>query len=334
MFDQLRQNGKLLLLVSLALAISFALASGIAERREPDLPPLRMVSAAPVVTPVSRDVRSALNLSDAFTSIAASITPGVVRIESERMPDQPRRFVPSRFHPFLDDSTGGGAPEVAGGSGFIVSTDGYVVTNNHVVEGADVIAVLLHDKRRLPARLVGRDPFTDVALLKVAASDLPVLRFGDSDQARVGEWVLAIGNPGFGGATTLDFTVTSGIISAKGRGPNALDPQPGDPIGRFAIEDFIQTDAAINPGNSGGPLVNLKGELIGVNTAIASSTGFNQGYAFAIPSNLVQRVIKDLAEVGHVRRPMLGVSIQNVTQEDAETYRLKEISGVFVEGFS
>jgi serine protease Do len=334
MYDQFRQNAKLLLMVGVALLISFGLAAGIAERRQPRFPPLQTVSA-PVITPVSRDVRSAMNLSDAFATISASITPGVVRIEAERIPDQPRRFLPSRYNPLMDDSASMMAPEVAGGSGFIVSTDGYVVTNNHVVEDADLISVRLYDKRTLPARLVGRDPFTDVALLKIEATGLPALHFGDSDVANVGEWVLAIGNPGFGGANTLDFTVTSGIISAKGRPLQALDPATGDQtINRFAIEDFIQTDAAINPGNSGGPLLNLRGEVVGVNTAIASSTGYNQGYAFAIPSRLVQRVIRDLAEFGHVRRPMLGVSIKPVSEEDAHVYKLKEITGVFVEGFN
>jgi serine protease Do len=333
MYDQFRRNAKLLAMVGVALLISVGLAAGIAERRQPHNPPLQTVSA-PVITTISRDVRSALNLSDAFTSISASITPGVVRIEAERIPDQPRRLLPSRYHSFMDDSTVV-APEVAGGSGFIVSTDGYIVTNNHVVEDADLISVRLYDKRTLPARLVGRDPFTDVALLKIETSGLPALHFGDSDGANVGEWVLAIGNPGFGGANTLDFTVTSGIISAKGRPLQALEPgAPDQSINKFAIEDFIQTDAAINPGNSGGPLLNLKGEIVGMNTAIASSTGYNQGYAFAIPSNLVQRVIKDLAEFGHVRRPMLGVSINNVSEEDAQVYKLKEITGVYVEGFN
>jgi serine protease Do len=337
MFEKMRQNAKLMLLVGTTLGISIGLASGIAERARRDLPPLRTVSAPPLATPVSRDVRSAPSaeaLSDAFTSIAAAITPGVVRIESERMPVRQRRLFPQRFRNPDEDSTADQAPEVAGGSGFLVSPDGYIVTNNHVVDGADYISVRLFDKRNLPARLVGRDPFTDVALLKIEAIDLPSLRFGDSDHANVGEWVLAIGNPGFGDTNTLDFTVTSGIISAKGRPLAVLDPMSGnDALDRFAIEDFIQTDAAINPGNSGGPLLNLQGEVVGVNTAIASSTGYNQGYAFAIPANLVQRVIKDLAEHGHVRRPLLGVQIQDITQEDAAVFKLPEISGVLVEDF-
>jgi serine protease Do len=345
MFDRIRHNAKLLVLLGLALAISVGLASGIGERRARDLPPLQTATAPPLVpasaTAAAADLAdsgTAPALSTAFTSIAATITPGVVRIEAERMPERPRRIFSQRLRSFIDPDSSTEqqqAPEVAGGSGFIVSTDGYIVTNNHVVEGADFISVRLFDKRSLPARLVGRDPFTDVALLKVEATGLPALRFGDSDRANVGEWVLAIGNPGFGDANTLDFTVTSGIISAKGRPLEVLDPMSGsDALDRFAIEDFIQTDAAINPGNSGGPLLNLRGDVVGVNTAIASSTGYNQGYAFAIPANLVQRVIKDLAKHGHVRRPLLGVQIQDITQEDAEVFKLPDISGVLVEDFS
>jgi serine protease Do len=344
MLDRIRQNARMMLIAGTVLGVSIGgLASGVADRRRAKLPPLRTATAPRITTPVSRefgnlrDVRSAGALSDAFTTIASSITPGVVRIESERMPERRRRFFPQRFrnNRMESDSTPDEAPHIAGGSGFVVSADGYIVTNNHVVEGADFISVRLYDKRVLPARLVGRDPFTDVALLKVEATGLPALHMGDSDQANVGEWVLAIGNPGFGDASTLDFTVTSGIIGAKGRPLDVLDPTSGDnPLDQFAIEDFIQTDAAINPGNSGGPLLNLQGEVVGVNTAIASSTGYNQGYAFAIPSNLVQRVIKDLAAHGHVRRPLLGVRIQDVTQEDAEVFKLPEISGVLVEDFS
>jgi serine protease Do len=345
MYERIRQNARLMLIAGAVLVVSIGgLASGIGDRRRAQLPPLRTASAPPITTPVSRevrelrDVRSATALSDAFTSIATSITPGVVRIESERTPERRRRFFPQRFrnNRMDDDSTADEAPHISGGSGFIVSADGYIVTNNHVVDGADFISVRLYDKRVLPARLVGRDPFTDVALLKVEAAGLPALHLGNSDDANVGEWVLAIGNPGFGDASTLDFTVTSGIIGAKGRPLDVLDPATGEdnPLDQFAIEDFIQTDAAINPGNSGGPLLNLQGEVVGVNTAIASSTGYNQGYAFAIPSNLVQRVIKDLAAHGHVRRPLLGVRIQDVTQEDAEVFKLPEISGVLVEDFS
>jgi serine protease Do len=171
-------------------------------------------------------------------------------------------------------------------------------------------------------------------LIKIDGKQLPFVPLGDSDKARVGEWVLAIGNPGFDEASTLDFTVTGGIISAKGRPLNVLTAETENGAGNFAIEDFLQTDAAINPGNSGGPLVNIRAEVIGINTAIASSNGFNQGYAFAVPSNLARRVMGDLIKYGRVRRPLLGISIQDVTQEDAEVYGLREIAGVLIEDFS
>jgi serine protease Do len=195
----------------------------------------------------------------------------------------------------------------------------------------------LRDRRTLPAALVGGDPLTDVAVIRVQATELPAVALGNSDEARVGEWVLAIGNPGFGNASTLDFSVTGGIISAKGRPLNVLAtelPAQDPSAPSYAIEDFIQTDAVINPGNSGGPLVDLSGTVIGINTAIASTTGYSQGYGFAIPSNLAQRIMRDLITHGHVRRPLLGISIADVTAEDAEVYRLGRIVGVVVEDFA
>ena len=178
--------------------------------------------------------------------------------------------------------------EQGSGSGFIVSADGYILTNNHVVEGADQVTVRLLDRREFKAKVVGTDPNTDVAVLKIDATDLPPVALGNSDDARVGEWVLAVGNPLGEGLT---FTVTSGIMSAKGRALNGL---PGR--GQGSIQDFIQTDAAINPGNSGGPLVNVRGEVIGINSAIASETGFYSGYGFAIPINLARTVMDQLIE--------------------------------------
>ena len=279
--------------------------------------------------------RTATELSQAFVNIAQAVTPAVVRIQAEHQAsDQDVRRIPG--HEFL--SPRGSVPEIAGGTGFLVSSDGYILTNNHVVEGADRITVTLVDKRRFLAKLVGRDPTTDIAVVKIDATGLPTVALGDSDQSRVGEWVLAIGNPGFGDGDdggTLDFTVTNGIISAKGRPLNILASEMGrSPASALAIEDFIQTDAVINPGNSGGPLVNLSGEVIGVNAAIASSTGYNEGYGFAIPSNLARKVMKDLVAYGHVRRPVLGVTIAEVGEEDAQAFKLPAISGVLVEDFS
>jgi Do/DeqQ family serine protease len=207
------------------------------------------------------------------------------------------------------------------GSGVIISPDGYVVTNNHVVDGADVIRVRLTDKRQFEARVVGANEATDLAVLKIdAPTDLPVLPIGDSDQVEVGDWVVAVGNP-----FRLTSTVTAGIVSALGRQLRIIDSN-------FGIENFIQTDAAINPGNSGGALVNLDGELVGINTAIASRTGAYQGYGFAIPSALMERVVTDLVEYGELRRGYLGVSIQEVTAEVASEVGLDEIHGVYVAG--
>lgn len=303
------------------------------------VPMLDAPSRPPAVQNVA-SVRRASELSDAFISIAETVTPAVVRIQSERtVPRLRAGWLPRGLHDFFggmqQDSVPLEVPEVGGGTGFVVSSDGYILTNNHVVEGATRIVVSLPDRRTFEAAVIGRDPTTDLAVIRIDARGLPAVYLGDSDEARVGEWVVAIGNPGFDEASTLDFTVTSGIISAKGRPLNIIDVGTDANDGfRYAIEDFIQTDAVINPGNSGGPLVNLRGAVIGVNTAIATSTGYNQGYGFAIPSNLARRVMKDLIEKGHVERALLGVSIVDVTPEDAEVYGLPSIAGVLVEDFA
>ena len=204
----------------------------------------------------------------------------------------------------------------------MISADGYILTNNHVVEGAEQVTVRLLDRREFKAKVIGTDANTDVAVLKIDAKGLQPVALGNSDDARVGEWVLAIGNPLGEGLT---FTVTSGIVSAKGR---ALQGLPGR--GQGSIQDFIQTDAAINPGNSGGPLVSVRGEVIGINSAIASETGFYSGYGFAIPINLARTVMNQLIETGSVHRAALGVSIDNVTLNDAAYVGLPEIRGVVV----
>ena len=298
--------------------------------------------AAPIAAPPPAQVRSGLRqaeeLSSAFISIAQAVTPAVVRIEAEwtAPPDESARTpLWLRDYEAVPDSIPWDLfPELGGGTGIVISSDGFILTNGHVVAGASRVTVALSDHRTFQAQVVGTDPTTDLAVIRIPTSGLPAAQLGNSETARVGEWVLAIGNPGFGDGETLDFTVTSGIISAKGR-PLEIIPQGGglqdEYTDGYIIEDFIQTDAAINPGNSGGPLVNLAGEVIGVNTAIASSTGFNQGYGFAIPSNLASRVANDLIQFGQVRRPLLGVSIANVTAEDAEVYGLASISGVLVE---
>jgi serine protease Do len=214
-------------------------------------------------------------------------------------------------------------PEEASGSGFIVSADGYILTNNHVVADADKLTVTLLDKRMFKAKVVGRDPTTDVAVIKIEGSNFPTISLGDDAKARVGEWVLAVGNP-----LGLDFTVTAGIISAKGRSRELR----GLYASQYAIVDYIQTDAAINPGNSGGPLVNTRGDVIGINSAIASQTGYYSGYGFAIPITLAKTVMSDIIQYGRVRRAILGVSISDLRPEDAQAAGLKEIRGALVGG--
>jgi len=211
-------------------------------------------------------------------------------------------------------------PAMGSGSGIILTRDGFIVTNNHVIDNAQEIKVILNDKRTYDAKLVGRDPNTDIALLKINANDLPFLPFGNSDNLKVGQWVLAIGNP-----FNLTSTVTAGIVSAKARNIQIIQDS-------YAIESFIQTDAAVNPGNSGGALVNLKGELVGINTAIASRTGSYSGYSFAIPSSIAKKIVTDLIEFGEVQRALLGVKTSELDDEAAKKLGLKEMKGVLVAG--
>ncbi|HRI59755.1 MAG TPA: Do family serine endopeptidase, partial [Saprospiraceae bacterium] len=239
-----------------------------------------------------------------FTDAAGVATPAVVNIRA-----------------LLESGSSiwsGGSLTGSSGSGVILSPDGYIVTNHHVVERSTDIKVTLADKREYKAKLVGSDPSTDVALLKIDEAELPFLLFGNSDSIRIGEWVLAVGNP-----FNLESTVTAGIISAKGRNINILG-------GAASIESFIQTDAAVNPGNSGGALVNTAGELIGINTAIITESGSYEGYSFAVPSNLVQKIIRDLREYGEVQRAYLGVGIQDLDSETARDIGLPNAEGVYI----
>jgi len=204
------------------------------------------------------------------------------------------------------------------GSGVIISPDGYIITNHHVIDKSSSIRVVMNDKKEYEAKVVGTDPSTDLALLKVNSRDLPFVVFGNSDSLRIGEWVLAVGNP-----FRLESTVTAGIVSAKGRNINILEAD-------YPIESFIQTDAVVNPGNSGGALVNTLGELVGINTAIITQSGKYEGYSFAVPSNLAQKVVYDLMEFGKVQRGLLGVSIDNVNDEIAKDLMLPTVSGVHI----
>jgi serine protease Do len=278
---------------------------------------------AQVPAPSIPAARPLQDLSEAFAAVAEHVKPSVVYIRSQRTEKtSSRQRVPPGMERFFPRFRQQPEIEQGSGSGFLISADGYILTNNHVVEGAEQVTVRLLDRREFKARVIGTDPNTDVAVLKIDAKDLPPIALGNSDDARVGEWVLAIGNPLGEGLT---FTVTSGIVSAKGRALNGL---PGR--GQGSIQDFIQTDAAINPGNSGGPLVSVRGEVIGINSAIASETGFYSGYGFAIPINLARTVMNQLIESGKVHRAALGVSIADVSINDAQYVGLPEIRGVVV----
>ncbi|MBL0939507.1 MAG: trypsin-like peptidase domain-containing protein [Gemmatimonadaceae bacterium] len=264
-----------------------------------------------------------------FADIAERVTPGVVAVNTTRSV-RPRGNVrarpPQGMEDFLEQF---GAPQPrqqrGEGSGFIMTSDGYIVTNNHVVADADQVSITLSDGRVFRARVIGTDSTTDVAVVKIDARGLPTLTIGDDELTRIGEWVLAVGNP-----LGLDFTVTAGIISAKGRGAEINLPSSGS----FTVSDFIQTDAAINPGNSGGPLINMRGEVIGLNSAIASQTGFYSGYGFAIPITLVKNVTDALIKEGRVRLPVMGVSVTRAEPEDAGINGLGRVTGVKVAGFN
>lgn len=255
-----------------------------------------------------------------FTEIAENAVKSVVHVNTEYQMD-------GYYDPFAQMFGKPQQGQIArgAGSGVIIGSDGYIVTNNHVIEGADNIYVTTNNNKTYTAKILGTDPATDIALIKIEASDLPAIEFGNSNQAKVGEWVLAVGNP-----FNLTSTVTAGIISAKSRNINLLRHDQNT----FPIESFIQTDAAVNPGNSGGALINTNGQLIGINTAIASRTGSYTGYSFAVPSRIVQKVSNDIIEFGEVQRALIGVSIQNVNQKIADQLSLEDVNGVLVSGLT
>ena len=264
-----------------------------------------------------------LSLSDYpdFTYAAENAVEAVVYVKVTIKPQQQQQQIDPFFRFFFGDEYGYGNRERQGsGSGVIIRQDGYIVTNNHVVSGATTIQVTLNNNKTYDATVIGTDPATDVALIKIDASGLPTLQFADSDKLRLGEWVLAIGSPL---GEELRSTITAGIVSAKGRSmPNYN--------GEFKIESFIQTDAAVNPGNSGGALVNKKGELVGINTAIVSQTGAYSGYSFAVPVNIVKRVAGDLIDYGSVKRAMLGITMGSVDKKIADEMKLSSVSGVYI----
>ncbi len=270
-----------------------------------------------------------------FVQAAEMTVHSVVNIKTEFRQESfnSNFFFNDPFHNFLfgDRGRGGMYPpqtQMASGSGVIISENGYIATNNHVIDRADKIEVTLNDKRTYTAEVIGKDPTTDLALLKINEKDLPFIVYANSDEVKIGEWVLAVGNP-----FNLTSTVTAGIVSAKGRNINILENDPSKGI--YPIESFIQTDAAVNPGNSGGALVNTNGQLIGINSAIASNTGSYAGYSFAIPVNIVKKVMNDLLEFGSVQRAFIGVSIRDLDSKLAEEKSIKDYKkGVYVAGLT
>ncbi|HUQ81617.1 MAG TPA: trypsin-like peptidase domain-containing protein [Gemmatimonadaceae bacterium] len=310
------------------VAVATAFACGLVFASSLDLTKFGFAQDGKGGKVASSQVQSLAETGSAFEAIADHVTPAVVSIQTRRVRANARRGlqrpgIEDFFRNFEQQQPQREEAQEASGTGFIVSKDGYILTNNHVVADAEQVIVTLLDKRSFDAKVIGRDPTTDVAVIKVNGADLPVVNLGDDNTARVGQWVVAIGNP-----LGLDFTVTAGIISAKGR------PLRGLLGGRYEITDFIQTDAAINPGNSGGPLVNIRGEVVGINSAIASSTGFYAGYGFAIPVSLAKQVMDDLIAYGKVRRAVIGVAIGDATAADARAAGLKDVTGVLVQTYS
>jgi serine protease Do len=274
------------------------------------------VKFAGLTTPTAE---SAIN----FVSAAQKAVPAVVHVKSKVEMEDTRSYN-SIWDYMYGNPHQNMVQGMVTGSGVIISNDGYIVTNNHVIDQAGKIEVTLSDRHTYTAKVVGRDPETDLAVLKIDATNLPYMAYGNSDDMQVGQWVLAVGNP-----YNLTSTVTAGIISAKGRNIDILPNDPNKNL--YPIESYIQTDAAVNPGNSGGALVNTDGQLIGINSAIASNTGSYTGYSFAIPVNLVRKVVADLLEYGTVQRAFLGVTIRTVDADIAKTAGLNSTNGIYVD---
>jgi serine protease Do len=319
--------------IVIASAVSSVVAVVAYQNFFPQKNTVQIVENAPVkYTALSAENVGTLQPID-FRYAAATATPSVVHIKSafkvepvRYNPNDPMRqfFGEDFFRYFQGPNPYQNQPKVATGSGVIVSEDGYIVTNNHVVENANEIDVTLHNNKTFKAKVIGRDADTDLALVKIEGEKFPSVNFANSDSVMIGEWVMAVGNP-----FNLASTVTAGIVSAKARSINILGH--GQASKGSAIESFIQTDAAVNPGNSGGALVNIGGELIGINTAIASPTGSYAGYSFAVPSNIVRKVIFDLQKFGVTQRGFLGVQIRAVDNELANKAGLDKPMGVYVE---
>ncbi len=318
------------ILAALSLVIAGAVFGGVLVSGfgwvRPNYADIRIGSDTPPLSKVSPE---ALAFNDAFINVADKVTPSIVQIEVVSKAENPYGDLIEKM-PFFRNMPKDNMEQKGGGSGIIISDDGYILTNNHVVKEAKRVTVNLHDKKKYDATVIGTDPSTDLAVVKIDAEGLTEAFLGDSDRLKVGQWVMAIGNP-----LSLSSTVTAGIISAQGRNLNIINNRDAnDPTVNNSIENFIQTDAAINPGNSGGALVDLNGAVIGVNSAIATN-GMSQsyiGYGFAIPINIAKAVAKDLIAHGKITRGYIGVNIRPVDQPIAKQKGLKELKGVFVEG--
>jgi S1-C subfamily serine protease len=294
-------------------------ANGVHEFIPVNWTPERTATPTPPALPLKAAATPMVDLRDA----ARESINAVVHVKTIS------RTMPS-YNPWMDFWGIPNAPRVrqGSGSGVIIDSQGFILTNHHVIDGADRIEVSLNDRRSFEALVVGTDPGTDLAVLRIEqADDLPALRFGSSDELEVGEWVLAVGNP-----FDLTSTVTAGIVSAKARSLQLLRPDYRNEV--FPVESFIQTDAAVNPGNSGGALVNVAGQLVGINTAIASETGNYAGYAFAVPASIAQKVSRDLIAYGRVQRAFIGISGAGVTPELAEELGLDAVQGVWIHSLS
>jgi serine protease Do len=309
-----------------------AAATGIETIRQGQAQGIAASQQAQVAAPPSGaaigNVDVVAALSGAFRRATHAALPAVVSVEVEGRQRVTESQNPFRGMPFFDDPRGGQAQPMRGsGSGFVFRADGYILTNNHVVQDADRITIRYQDGREMTAKVVGRDPQTDIAVVKVDATDLATVDLGNSDAIDVGDWVVALGYPLQLGNTA---TVTAGIVSAMGRNLGILARNENANERGTTLEHYIQTDAAINPGNSGGPLIDLNGKVIGVNSAIASPTGYFSGYGFAVPINIARNVANDLINHGEVRRPRLGVQVGSITEADREVFKLNNLEGAKV----
>jgi Do/DeqQ family serine protease len=336
LFDQIYLKKKNIMRLNVILVVFIVLlfqVYGCGQNKPDELPPVRSIDNMQAKALPQNQIESAggelMRQSD-FRIPAKKVMPAVVHIISSLKrfgPSEREWEIPDFFRDFFGDRIPFDrqsperqpVPRVGSGSGVIITDDGYILTNNHVVDDADSIRIVLGDRRSYLAKVVGTDPQTDLALLKIEAEGLPYVIFGNSDLLEVGEWVLAVGNP-----FNLSTTVTAGIVSAKARNINIIQEQA-------SIEAFIQTDAAVNRGNSGGALVNLDGKLVGINTAIASPTGAYAGYSFAIPVNIARKIVDDLLNYGLVQRAYLGVFIRDVNAQLAEEMDLESLEGVYID---